>query len=439
MAVGRRPSLSPDPSDLTRRSSSLLTSLAGASLAGVALVEVIHEGGFWQADALIVTVVSLAVVALQLVAGRRDRWTWLVTGAALVFAVCWLLRALTSAGIAAFLPFGASVLGFAASLSTVSSFDERQREDASFFVGCLGALVALTGFMGLIWRWYPLAMMSQRTWRLASTITYSDCAGLVMAMCLVVALGMGRRVPASRVCVFLCMAGVLATQSRGAIIALVLGGAAVPWRRLLGYLTPLLAGIAVGALAVATSPSMRLQPWLGLALVAGTLLSALWSPSGLVPRVDRRMLLVVAAILVVGIVATVIVRNEIALRALAPSDQDRAVEWRAAFDQFRSSPWVGVGPDKLLTFLASDGTYAHYAHNEYLQVLADTGTVGALSLVALVVSLVSAVRRNSLLHSCAIGGLVCLAAGGAFDFDWHVPVVGLLGGWIAGLAVRRAA
>jgi hypothetical protein len=33
--------------------------------------------------------------------------------------------------------------------------------------------------------------------------------------------------------------------------------------------------------------------------------------------------------------------------------------------------------------------------------------------------------------------LVCCAVGGAFDFDWHLPFVGLLCGLCAGLAARR--
>jgi hypothetical protein len=84
-----------------------------------------------------------------------------------------------------------------------------------------------------------------------------------------------------------------------------------------------------------------------------------------------------------------------------------------------------------------DGTYAHFAHNEYLQVAADAGLIGLALLVLAGLSLVRAVRRVDLVTSCATAALVCWAVGGAFDFDWHLPFVGLLGGWVAGLATRR--
>ena len=130
--------------------------------------------------------------------------------------------------------------------------------------------------------------------------------------------------------------------------------------------------------------------------------------------------------------------HEIGLRALSPSDQDRSVEWSAAIHQFESSPLVGVGPDRLLQFHAADGTYAHFAHNEYLQVAADTGIAGLALLLLVGVALARVVRRVDVMTSCAVAALVCWGVGGAFDFDWHLPLVGLLGGWVTGLAMRRS-
>ncbi len=63
--------------------------------------------------------------------------------------------------------------------------------------------VALIGWTGLVWRWYPMAIPTQGLWRLSSTLTYSDAAGMVLAVCLLVALaggGRGRGSPASAVC-----------------------------------------------------------------------------------------------------------------------------------------------------------------------------------------------------------------------------------------------
>jgi O-antigen ligase len=95
-----------------------------------------------------------------------------------------------------------------------------------------------------------------------------------------------------------------------------------------------------------------------------------------------------------------------------------------------------VGPDALLRFHAVDGTFAHFAHNEYLQVLADAGAVGALLLLASAGTVVAAVRREDVLTSCATGALVAFAVAGALDFDWHLAALGVVGGWVTGLAGR---
>jgi O-antigen ligase len=134
-----------------------------------------------------------------------------------------------------------------------------------------------------------------------------------------------------------------------------------------------------------------------------------------------------------------LLHHEIGLRALAPSDQDRAVEWSTAFHQWASAPVLGVGPDQPLIFHATDGTFAHFAHNEYLQVAADSGLVGLALFGLAAVAVVRAIRRIDVLTSCAAAALVCWAVAGGLDFDWHLPVVGLLGGWCAGLAARRGA
>ena len=104
---------------------------------------------------------------------------------------------------------------------------------------------------------------------------------------------------------------------------------------------------------------------------------------------------------------------------------------------------MGVGPDQPLEFRAVDGTHANFVHNEYLQIGADAGLVGVALLAAAAVSLAVSVRRRDVMTSCAVAGLVCWAVAAGFDFDWHLPVIGLLGGWLAGLAtvgsVRRPA
>jgi len=153
---------------------------------------------------------------------------------------------------------------------------------------------------------------------------------------------------------------------------------------------------------------------------------------------DTRTRVVIGAAVMGGLAAAaVLVHNEIGLRVLALSTQDRSVEWSTALRQWASAPLFGVGPDRVFVFHAVDGTSASFAHNEYLQVGADSGVVGIALLGFVALSLSKVLRRYDALASCALATAVCLGVAGMFDFDWHLPLVGLLGGWCAGLAARR--
>jgi len=189
----------------------------------------------------------------------------------------------------------------------------------------------------------------------------------------------------------------------------------------------------VGLVAVATSGSDGPVPLVGAVLVVAVLASA--RPSAREPRpLDRRHVLVAAAVGSVAVLACLgVLHRQIELRVLAPSNGDRSVEWSTALDQFGAAPLVGVGPDQPLEFRAVDGSHATFVHNEYLQISADAGLVGVVLLAAAAVSLAGSVRRRDVMTSCAVAGLVCWAVAAGLDFDWHLPVIGLLGGWLGGL------
>jgi len=151
------------------------------------------------------------------------------------------------------------------------------------------------------------------------------------------------------------------------------------------------------------------------------------------PRVRAVAVVILLCVLVA---AASLVHHEIGVRAFAPSDQDRSVEWTTALHQWANAPYFGVGPDRLLVFQAADGTYAHFAHNEYLQIGADAGAVGLALLLACGLAVLRVVRRFDVLSSCACAALMCWVVAGVFDFDWHLTFVAALGGWCAGLATR---
>jgi hypothetical protein len=407
-----------------------------ALLFGLMLVDGIREGGFWHADAFVAATGAIVMLLAAAVMNPLDRRSGGVVAALILLAGWWGIRAATTESVGDVLPLGASFLAFASAFAAVRPLRGPARQIAGLGVAALGAAGSLVGFAGLIWRWFPMAMPAQGLWRLSTTLTYSDAAGLALGMCLLVALGLDRHEWLARIAVCLCSGGLLATQSRGAFVALAVACAFVPWHRYLQFLVPLLAGAGLGVVAIATSPDAGTVPWLGITLVLAVGIAV-------VPTTRLRALIlnprigVLAVLLAVVfvVVSTLLLHHEIGLRALAPSDQDRSIEWSTALHQWASAPVLGVGPDRLLVFRAADGTYAHFVHNEYLQVAADAGLIGLLLLLAAGTAIVRATRRFDVLSSCACAALVCCAVGGAFDYDWHLTFVGFLGGWCAGLAV----
>ena len=434
MTARQRPELTAEPKG-PRADSPSSEWVVAAVLFGLMLVEGLRQGGFWRADAGVVAVASLGLLVAAIFVAPPERRSFWVIGSVTLLALWWLVRAQTSESLTQFLPLGASLLAFAAAFAAVRPLKGRAREAAGLGVAFLGAAGALVGFAGLVWRWYPMAMPAQGLWRLSTTLTYSDAAGLVLGMCLLIALGTDMCPVLVRIAVCLCAGGLLATQSRGAYVAFAFACVLVPWRRYVRYLVPLVAGAGLGLAAIASSPDTGHVWWLGAILILAVSVAALahWDVGCADLGTLGRSVIVLALL---GAVAGMVLlaHHEISLRAFAPSDQDRSVEWATALHQWSSSPIVGVGPDRALLFHAPDGTYAHFVHNEYLQIAAGAGVVGVLILGFAVSSVVRVVRRYDVLSSCATSALVCWAVAAAFDFDWHLTFVGFLGGWCLGLA-----
>jgi O-antigen ligase len=343
------------------------------------------------------------------------------------------------------------MIGFAGAFLATRRLRDNYRVLATQLVVGLGAVSAAAGLLATAARWYPLAMPAQNLWRLATTLTYSNAAGALLAVALLTGLGLEQRAHTTQLMVCLCAAGLVATQSRGAVLGAIVGLVLVPLAQLRRAALTVGLGILGGLAVVATSSGPSAQPLAVLSVVAAVVLAVvLPRRSGAVglsttlagtwwgSARKRAVVLAVLAVATIGIAvgAGLVLRVPIERRVALGSSEDRSHEWAAAFDQFRSSPLVGVGPDELLYFHAADGNYAHFSHNEYLQVLADGGLIGAALLVVSGVCVVRAVRREDVATSCAAAGLLAFAVAASLDFDWHLAALGLVGGWVAGLAGR---
>lgn len=404
--------------------------MLAAVVAGLTIAAALRRGAFHPVNAFGVGVAALVVAGLRLGlrVDRRAKWVAAALGA---LAVWWFVVADIHGTPASFLPLGASMLGFLAAFLVMRHLGADRRPLAALVFALIGAGASAVGLVAVVVRWFPMAERAQNLWRLSTVLTYSNAAGLMLAMALLVGLGLDLDRRLARVAVCLCLAGLMATESRGAALALVLAIGLVPWAQLRSAIRPLALGAVAGAVVVATATGDAARPLTGLVVLVAVLAAA-FVPPGTARRRPGKWLLIGGAAAAVALLAAAgfVLRVPIARRL----NNDRTPEWSAAVAQWRSSPVVGVGPDKPLLLDAATRTITSFAHNEYLQVTAGGGLLAAGLLVLVALSLASVVRRVDAGTSCAAAALVAFAVAGAFDFTWHLPALGLMAGWAAGLA-----
>ena len=425
--------------EVRSRAASVRLPAALAIVIGMTAAEILRQGAFFAKDAFGVAVVSGGLIVFELAAGvdRRARRVALAIG---VCALWWWVAAVAHGQGKAFLPLGASMLGFLAGFLVVRRLDEDQRMWAATAIATIGAAAAAIGLEASVTRHFPLAMPAQNLWRLSTTLTYADAAGLLVGIALLVGVSLDQHRWLARVDVYLCAAALVATQSRGAALAVVAGAFLVPLTTARAALRALLVGIASGLVVVATSSGPDKHPVAGVAVLAGLVVAVVVRPPATFRRVTisrRALVRTTLAFAVCAIVAFIALRTPIQRRVELSSTNDRVVEWTAAFKQWWSSPITGTGPDKILRFHAKQGTYAHFAHNEYLQVAAGSGAVGFVLLLLAIAAVAAALRRDDALRSCACGALVAFVFAGLLDFDWHLSALGIVAGCVAGLAAAR--
>ena len=317
----------------------------------------------------------------------------------------------------------------------------------------LGALVALSGLVGVAWRIEPWALEGLGVWQAATTLSYANAAAGLLVPVLLLAASRLASLPRSAVtaavtCLLLVAVG--ATLSRGGALALVVGlcvlARSVGVRPLAsGVMWPAVgAAVALAALVpsmVATRPPM---PWLAVAgLGAGVLAAAGSARPGWPPAATGALVAVLVAMAcVLGISGVASDALSAGRRTrLTLGSADRVDEAGAALRVGAAHPVVGAGPGRASLTWESDGTRfaARYAHNEYLQTFAELGAVGLVIVLALVASIGSAARRrlavrSDFVRAGAAAGLAALAVHSGLDFLWHVPAIPLLGAVLVGLS-----
>lgn len=418
------------------------------------------QGGYYLGPRILITVALLAAGALHC---RRHyfrlRSPFVIAAAALC---CW---AVVSAALArhpgAALPTLSVLASFIVVAMIVGAASTPQRIRMAQTAIAIGAVLALTGWVGVAFRVSRWASPESGLWRATTTVTYTNAAAAVMAALALVVLAMlvDRPSYAGRAAAMILIVGVGATLSRAGIIGLAIGYGIVlvllGVRRVVGATVGSVVGaaIAAGALTRAmpvTHASRPLVALLGLVVgLAIALAPPLRSPRATNVVVAALAVAIVGAAIGVGLA---IHRNPSAVTAgwnerVSAASPTRSEEAHAALALIRAHPVAGVGPGQasfIWTTPAHRMLVDSYAHDEYLQLTVEEGLVGAALLLLLLVAIAVSVERGRRAVAGRsddsrwlwVGGavaLVYLAGHSGFDFLWHVPVVILVAALALGL------
>ena len=114
------------------------------------------------ADAFVVAVAAAGFLLVVVVVTPPDLRGSMVIVSILLLTLWWFVRAGITGSLAQFLPLGASFFCVCRGVRGGLSSERTGKGGGGSGVACLGAAGALTGFVGLTWRWYPMAMPWRR-------------------------------------------------------------------------------------------------------------------------------------------------------------------------------------------------------------------------------------------------------------------------------------
>ncbi len=413
------------------------TSPAGAAtlaavVIGVLAATLYRHGGFYPVDAFGVAILSVPLAGAGL-AWNRDRHGLAVAVGFGGLAGWWLIRALMEGRPGAFLPFGASVLAFAAAYLVVGSLVGRDRARVATAVVALAAVVGGAGLVGVLGRWSTLAQVAGSAWSASTTLPYPAAVAVVATMGLLLALVLDLRSPLCRIAVCLCLAGTLAARSHWDLLALAGGALVVPVSRWAAAAWPLALGAVAGMVVVASSSGTSPGRWTWIVVVAAVLASVI--PVRLPRSRAGRYLAVAVGVAALSVPAVLVVVLPVG-SGRASGDQSQTLAWSSSGDAWRSSVVTGVGPPRTSTVRGPVANYPGLVPDGYLSVIGVGGLVAGLLLLVGGAAVVVGVRRRDLLSSGAAAATVAFAVSGFVDFSWQLPAVALLGGCMAGLAAR---
>lgn len=348
----------------------------------------------------------------------------------------------------------ALLVGIVAVLAVTRRLSDAERSILLAGLVAVAALVALSGWAGVVYRVGAWSVETQGLARASTTVTYPNAAAAVLVLpalpAVAVLAARPRFWPASLAATML-LAGIGATLSRAGVVALLTGLAVLAVlrgpRSVGSALRAPLLGAAVILLGLLPSTAEDAAPVPALAVLASAaLLAGLALGAGL-PQVGARArtLLGVAAAAVVGVGAVAGLvwgsAGDLLRDRFTASSPDRGAALRAAWHVVTGDPLTGAGPGLAeLRWTGADGVSGtiRYVHNEYVQAVAELGVPGAVLVAAALAGfgwlLWSARRPGGAVWAGGCAAAVAFAVHSGFDFIWHVPVVPLMAATLIGLA-----
>lgn len=434
--------------DYAVRSKGVVLPFSSLLLVSALAGTIVAQGGFYQPGRILAAalVAAAAVVALRL--GHLSRaQVWPVVVACSGLAVWSVARAAVDDAAGTAIPIVASVFCLAGAIFVAQRNNSAQRALFASVAVTIGVLVAVTGWIAVVWRIPSWTTVADGLVRAASSITYPNAAAALLASLSLLAISRQMTRPRSLTSLsatYLLLVGLGATLSRAGLLALVVGlvvlgllaGVRSTARQVVA--PGLGALIALAALAPSFPLSEPARPALAiLGLVAGLLAAV-----GLIRLPAKAMALVAGLVLAATVAAVVLNSDRLLTGRVTFSSPDRSGITGAALDIVATRPLTGVGPGNgWFTWAAPNGNaqVGRYVHNEYLQVLVELGAIGLGLVLCVLVAIFLFVRRgrtndSRALWAGAVAALVVLLVHSGFDFLWHMPAILLTAGVLAGLA-----
>jgi hypothetical protein len=405
-----------------RRAVDLEALALAAPLLTLLIVAILRKGAFFRPDIVVspALVLALAISTPQVRAWCRHHLAAVAAG--VVATGWWIGDAFLSHHSVDSWRLPSAWLCMVAGYGCARSLPHAARRVAQGGVAVTGVALAVAGLVLVGVRSTLWTLPDERSLRFSGPFTYPSAVGLFLVIALIAGTEFSatRPVTCARAVTVL---GIVATDSRGAVVGLAVALCFRDVRRELG--TAVVAAI-IGAPLLLLGQRAHDSHVLVLAAVI-VALALSFMPDAVVRGVVR-----FAAVPAAGVVGWLLLTQHHAVSGFDASWTERGDILRGAARVFRAHPLLGVGPDPAFAAhtLTGQAGIAYFTHNEPVEIAISVGIVGTLvlTLCAVIVARTLIKGRGDL----AVPVLASAAAAGLVDFVWHFPALGLAVGIVAG-------